>query len=233
MSLQTFEKALDFADCMESACPVRLTMISGGEPTDHPAILGLLDAVKARVSGSHIVMLLTNGLWLEDEKRRDELLGRKVFFQVTNDPRFYPKAPPRIEHPRVTYIDELSVMIPMGRFEGQTHAEVPTRRAPACFNLRSMTRSVRSAKQALAALRARAVSGGLGGFCTPSVCHDGTVVVGESRFCHPIGTVDSTEAEITEAICSVRCSKCGLINKLTQEHKRAVGEATLYTPWEP
>jgi hypothetical protein len=176
-------------------------------------------------------MLLTNGLWLADEQRKTDILSRKVFVQVTNDPRFYPKQPPRIEHPGVAYADALSVMIPLGRFKGQKHAEVRSLKAPACFNLRSATRSTGDVRNAVAILRTRSTSG-IGGLCTPSITPDGTVVAGESRFCHKIGTVDSTPEEITQALTSMRCSQCGLLNSLSQEHKRAIGESLLYIPHE-
>jgi len=198
MTRETFIKALDFADRIEAMSPVKVTMLSGGEPTDHPEIVDFLALAEAR---RHNIMLLSNGLFLENEELRDEILSHRVFVQVTNDPRFYPRKPPVYEHPGIAYV-------------------------------RSVTRSLRDVQQAVAMLRARGASNFTGGFCTPSISVDGSVVVGECRFCPSIGTVDSTTEEITEAIDTLRCNLCGLVDKLTQEQKRAIGESTLFSPHE-
>lgn len=229
MTRETFIKALDFAEQVEAASPIRLTLLSGGEPTDHPEIVDFIALAEAR---QHNVMLLTNGLFLDNEELRDEILSHRVFVQVTNDPRFYPREAPIFAHPGVTYIHSLSVMFPMGRFEGQTHEEVPTRNSPTCFNVRSVTRALRDVQQAVAMLRARGATNFTGGFCTPSISADGSVVVGECRFCPAIGTVDSTPEEITEAIDKMKCNDCGLCDKLNQEQKRAIGESFLFSPHE-
>lgn len=226
MSAETFGKALAFADELESACPISLTMIGGGEPTLHPDILDILDIALAQ---GNPVMLLSNGLFLDDEELREEIIGRQALLQITNDSRFYPRKPRWLEdHPAFEYVDSITMLTPMGRFKGKTHPEVPSKKAPNCFNLRSLTGHFRDARIALGHLRARVMSGGFSGFCTPSISVDGTVCAGETRFCHPIGTVDSDWREITDALRDMRCSECGLVLNLTQEQKRAIGESTLF-----
>ena len=229
MTLEVFSQALEFSEKMEVLSPVRMTMLSGGEPTEHPDIIELIELAEAR---GHFISLLTNGMWLGNEDLREEILTHKVAIQVTNDPRFYPESPPRVTHPAITYIDSLSVMFPMGRFTGQEHAEVPTRKAPACFNLRSLNRNLGDARQAIAQLRMRGMKAPIGGWCTPSISVDGTLVAGECNGCHPIGTVESTPEEVTKAIHDMTCSRCGLIDKLPLELKRAVGESSLFSPHE-
>ena len=229
MSLETFAKALEFSEGLEALAPVRMTMLSGGEPTDHPDILELIKMAEAP---GHFISLLTNGLWLEDEGLRDEILSHKLAIQVTNDSRFYPEKHPLFEHPAITYVDSLSVMFPMGRFAGKESGEVPTRKAPTCFNLRSLTRNLLSVRHAVAQLRMRALKAPIGGWCIPSINVDGTVVVGESNGCHSIGTVNSTHEELTQAIIDMKCDRCGLVENLPQELKRAIGESSLFLSHE-
>jgi len=201
--------------------------LSGGEPADHPAVIPSIQAARER---GFTPVLLTNGLWLGDD-RRDAILSTGILVQVTNDPRLYPQRPPRVRHPSVTYVDALSVTVPLGRFAGKTLSGVPERRSPTCFNLRSATRSCGDVRTALAFLRMRSMSA-LSGACIPSICAAGTVVAGESRFCRPIGTVDSTPEELTRELAEMTCDRCGLSTRLTLEERRAINESALYGPGE-
>jgi len=229
MSRETFEKALLFSEMLEVLSPVRMTLLSGGEPTDHPNILEFIQMAEDR---GHFISLLSNGLWLDNEELRDQILSHKLVIQVTNDPRFYPREPLVFEHPAITYVNSLSVMMPIGRFAGKESEEVPTRKAPNCFNLRSLTRNLQDAQQAIATLRMRSIHTSIGGWCTPSINVDGTVVAGESNGCHSIGTVASTPEEITRALCSMKCGNCGLRDRLPLELKRAIGESSFFSPHE-
>lgn len=231
MTRETFEEALAFAERVEGPCRgfgYNLLMLSGGEPTEHPDILDLITLSRER---GFLPTLLTNGMRFTDETFLDDILKAGALVQVTNDPRFYPEAPPVVERPGVAYVDSLTVMVPLGRFAGKEHGEVPTRKGPACFNLRSIMRSGRvdDADGAIRFLRIRAATGAFGS-CIPSVCTDGTVVAGESRFCHSIGTVRSTPEELAQALRTMTCSQCRLADGLPLEHRRAIGESVLYGP---
>lgn len=64
-------------------------------------------------------------------------------------------------------------------------------------------------------------------------CSHGDVLAGESRFCWKIGTVKSTNEELTRAVMSMgSCNRCGLESGLGQEYKRAIGLSSLYLPEE-
>lgn len=230
MTLEMFDQALDLCSWLEPVQTLgyNLVLLSGGEPSEHPHLVTMLKGAKRR---GFQPILVTNGMWLADEERRDAILEAAKLVQVTNDPRFYPEAPPRVEHPAVSYENSLSTTLPLGRFAGKQHDEVPERQSPCCFNLRSVTRSYGDVRTALALLRARSAFA-LTGTCTPSICVDGTLVPGETRFCRPIGDVNSTAEDITRELCNMTCDRCGLVEKLGLEHRRAVNESVLYGPGE-
>lgn len=230
MTMATFDKALDMTARVErlawamGANP--MILLSGGECTEHPEIVAMVDKVEQR---GWIPVLISNGNWLSNRALVGALLrpGRAIFVQVTHDPRFYPKAPPpRVSDSRVGYVPSLTALIPLGRAqrkEGIADRGVPLKKAPGSFNLRSMTRATKSIEQAVAMLRLRAAVGSSGN-CIPSVSHEGDVMAGETRSCFKIGTVDSSNAELTEALVAMRCNECGLVDNLTHEQKVAIGE---------
>jgi hypothetical protein len=77
--------------------------------------------------------------------------------------------------------------------------------------------------KALMLQRVRAATG-LSGHCSPSICEDGRVNIGESRNCWTIGTVHSTEAELTQAVLQMKsCNRCGLEDKLHGQYRTALG----------
>lgn len=232
MPFETFTKALDFterAECevIKAGMPVMM-MLSGGECTDHPRIVEMVEMVAKR---GWIVTLLTHGLWLDDVELRNQILRDDVWWrnnilvQVTNDERYYPRKPPKFEHKKVIYVDKLLVLSTIGRAASPKFDPkgLDSRIAPSSFNFRSIAHSLKSVPKAIQVLRVRGMLG-KSGFCTPSVSHDGTVVAGESRFCHPIGTVDSTNDELTQAVLTMgSCNRCGQEAGLGPEHKKAIG----------
>jgi len=235
MTWETFLRALDFTrrierSAYEAGCPRKL-LLSGGECTEHPEIVRFAEEV---VRQGFELVLITNGLWLRDPELRQALLRsewKTLFVQVTNDARFYPKKPELVDDPRVVYVESLTHLIPLGRAARKKNIErhgVPMKHAPTSFNMRSATRSLGSFEKAVALLRMRAATGSSWGNCTPSISDDGSVMAGETRLCFRVGTVDSTNEELTKAVIEMRCNACGLVDNLTQEQKRAIGEATLY-----
>jgi hypothetical protein len=92
------------------------------------------------------------------------------------------------------------------------------RKAPSCFNIRSVSRQY-DIISAIAAL-----GGTRGEFCKPSIDVDGSIRAGETDTCFKIGTVDSTENDLDEALRTMRCNRCGLVNKLDNMHLEAIGE---------
>ena len=145
MTLATFKNAITFAMEVDLLAPL---LISGGEPTEHPQFLEFVDlALRHNVK----VLIFSNGTFLEDKDYTDKILVREIEVQITNDERFYPRRVPIIEHPKLMYEHKLRVLTPLGRGAvlAEKAQELPVSRAPGCFNLRSMARSMKSLSSTL------------------------------------------------------------------------------------
>lgn len=235
MTRETFLAALDLTARLEGSAWNRgipkLLLLSGGEATEHPDVLWFLETALA---AGYKRILITNGMWLDDPELRAKILRpdwTDLMVQVTNDPRFYPRAPKDVptDDPRVVFVPSLTRLVTLGRLKrSRLPAAPPLRRGPTSFNLRSLTRSLGDVREALFMLRARAAMG-MSGHCSPSISSDGTIVAGETSNCFPIGDVHSSAAAITRALTGMQCNKCGLVEELTQEEKLAIGEARILT----
>lgn len=215
MSMSTFQGVLKFLRTMRSP----LVMLSGGEPCEHPSLFGFIEAL---LNYNIKVLLLSNGMFLNDKAFTDRLLAKDVSIQITNDERYYPTTVPEISHPKVSYEHRIRSLAPFGR--ALTNKLTATQKAPGCFNLRSMIRSMRSFPDAFIGLRMR------GRFCIPSVNVDGSIVAGESPSCTVIGNVEDLPETLTRNIINMTCSRCGLVNQLPHEYKAAIGESRIIVP---
>ena len=198
MSMETFHKAMSFIERTYKS--VKIVMISGGEPTENP----LLPEFLKHLDGWNVVVL-SNGLFLNDPTKQElvnQILSNGVALQIYNDDRYYPIKVEPIKHPSIVYGDRINLMTPLGR--ALKNGLKSTRQSPMCFNLRSSARTLRSFSEAVMALRMS------GKMCTPSISVNGDVIAGESRFCHKIGTVESSEEELLENLLSISCNKCRL-----------------------
>lgn len=242
MTAETFTRSLAFTKVMEHGAyqlgAPPLLLLSGGECTEHPRIAPF---VAEALNEGFVVVLLTNGLWLADPAARRSLLRPewswpRVQFQVTHDPRFYPKPITRISDPRITYIPALTHLLPLGRAKRKANLSedtgVPVKGAPTSFNLRSMTRSLGSFAAAVCMLRLRAAQG-FSGHCSPSISHEGHVMAGETRSCWQIGNVENLDAQITAQVHAMgACNRCGLEENLPTAHRAAIGLGPSATPAE-
>lgn len=235
MTRDIFTKALELTARLEGLAWSQgippLILLSGGECTEHPDIVTYIEEVIRR---KFFPVLITNGMWLDNPELRAAILRpewKHLFIQVTNDSRFYPSKPKEIPiDPRIVFVPSLTKLLPLGRFKPkQATADLPIKDAPSSFNIRSLTRHFGDIRKALVVLRSRAVAG-QSGHCTPSISSDGTIVAGESNACFAIGTVDSSAEDITKAITSMVCNRCGLVGNLTQEQRVAIGESRIYAP---
>lgn len=211
MSEDVFRRALDFIARNNFV----FLMMSGGEPTEHPQFV---DFVRMAQAAKIELIVLSNGMFLNDG-HRDEYLSLGAKFQIINDPDYYPIRVEPVEHPNIAVFDT-KIMAPVSPFgRAKKNGIDGGRMSPLCFNLRSATRHLRDFRNAVLFLRMR------GKMCIPSVTVDGDVVAGESRFCAKVGTVESSNIELTNRTAELRCSMCGLVNNLTAEQKVAIGEA--------
>jgi len=227
MSEDVFRAALDLTERVEhlawKAGAPRLIVLTGGECTEHPQIVQMVERVIAR---GMTPMLLSNGQFLGDAALRSSLLRPEwpqISVQVTYDPRFYPKAPPPWDDARLFASSPIPALLPLGRARtNKALANFSRSRAPSSFNLRAITRSLGNIDIAVAHLRLRAAEG-RSGACIPSVSEAGDVMAGETRSCFKIGTVYSTNRELTASLLRMKCNACGLENNLTATERQAIG----------
>jgi hypothetical protein len=156
-------------------------------------------------------IILSNGTFLADPILRAKILSFGFPIQITSDPRYYPKTIEPYEHPLISYEHHIRTITPLGR--AKTNKIPPSRTSPLCFNLRSAVRTLGLLQQAIHILRSS------GKMCTPSINIDGTIVAGESPFCHKIGTVDTPDSEIVQELLNMNCNNCGLEDNLPTELK--------------
>jgi hypothetical protein len=205
---EVYRRALDVST--ELGDP--LVMLSGGEPTEHPLIELLIREAARRFP---IVTVLSNGLFLHDTERTAELMALGVYWQITNDPRFYPRRLPEsvewLEQGTVSFTEHIPTLVRLGRHKGESN-----RLGPACFNLRSATRQYGSFVQGVEFLRSQRK------FCTPSIDVDGTIRAGESPECFALGTLWSSPGDLTEATLNHHCNRCGLHDRLPPNFLEAV-----------
>jgi MoaA/NifB/PqqE/SkfB family radical SAM enzyme len=241
MTWSTFERTLEAVARMErlvtlAGLPV-FVLFSGGECTEHPDIVKM---VETAIDKGFFVTLVSNGMWLNDPDLSAALLRKEwvppMFnVQVTNDARFYPTKPPTVDDPRITYIDSIWGLTPLGRAARKKNLDTKglhERKAPGSFNFRSLVHTLRSVEQAIFQLRMLTFQG-KPGWCSPNIDEQGTVHAGESRNCYPIGTIESTDKEMVDAVLSMgSCNRCGLEDHLSLAHKRAIGLSTLFAGTE-
>ena len=209
MPFEVFKEALKFSVAYDPY----LLFISGGEPTDHPDFLEFLGFAKHYITQGRVGMVLvaSNGMFLEDRSYTEKILKIGIPFQITNDVRFYPKRIKKKSHRLLTFEDNLRLVSPMGR--AVTNNLKINRQSPLCFNLRSLCHNYQDFNLAVKHLRS------IGKMCIPSVNVDGSVVAGEAPSCYKIGTIESSNEEITKNILNMKCGKCGLQNNLQEKYQ--------------
>lgn len=219
MTMETFKDVVAFVGRFQ----FQVAMLSGGEPTEHPDLLKMIDILQAE---DIIVMVLSNGMFIEEKPElADILIEKKIMIQVTRDPRFYPVDPhwqidfPKFvkEYPNFCFEDHIRMVSPFGR--ALTNKLECNRQSPLCFNLRSIGRKLRDFTAAVLQLRL------MHKMCIPSINPDGTLVAGEAPSCHVIGCVTDNNLTLTNNLCQMKCNKCGLANDLPPEYRHAIGES--------
>ena len=206
MPLETFKRILPFIEKCYGG--IRIIMLSGGEPTEHPDILKIIELVK-----DWNVILLSNGLFYSGPLK-DPILDSGIAIQIYNDPDYYPTRVEPIKHPNVLFAARINLLSPFGR--AKKNNLKCGRTSPLCFNLRSCVRAKRDFREGLMALRL------MEKMCSPSIDVHGDVRAGESRFCHKIGTVESSFAELSNNLLFMKCNKCGLEDDLAPMYLKAI-----------
>lgn len=218
MDKETLTKVIQYLEKLKPS----IALISGGEPTEHPDILEIIQTLQYLFDKR--VILTSNGMFLSNFNLREKILGTGIKVQITNDKRYYPKQIEHIEHKNLVYEHEIRKVSPIGR--AKESGIDCNGKMPLCFNIRSVARSLRESMGKGLKLHdiIYYMEFKLLKFCIPQISVKGEIKMGEFRGCNVIGNLDSTDEEIINNLVNARCNKCGMFNNLTEEYRKVVGE---------
>lgn len=222
MTDDTYKKVIEFQQQYGGL----FCMITGGEPSEHPAFKAYIAYAKKKLPDVFITVA-TNGLWMIGNyyyiKTMYEKYKETLLFQVCNDPRYYPIpidfSHPVFQLPNVIVIKEVPKIYPQGRAlinNLQWNAQ-----GSKCFNVRAVAHQVeyKSLEYIIAMLAVKER------ICTPHISIDGSIRLGESDLCPVCSHIDKEEHEIVQDILSFRCQKCNHVNKnLSDNLRQIIGE---------
>ena len=222
MSIETFQKAIDF----QKQYGGPFCIITGGEPTEHPAFPYMLGIAMERLNHCYITVT-TNGLWMQNNANfvfnMNQIYGTRLMWQVTNDDRYYPI---RVDwnhsvfqFENVITCDKVEHIYPQGRaMDNNMEWES---KASKCFNVRAIAHQF-TIKDLSLIISTLAVKGK---FCTPHISIDGHIRLGESDLCPNCSHIDKSQMEIIDDILNFRCSGCKIINdNLPENFRKIIGE---------
>ena len=222
MDMQTFKDAIKFFNSYGAL----VMLITGGEPTENPLYMDMLEYALENTAPITQIVLTTNAMNLVNNKEAQlKLLSLSAKYgrlqiQVTHVPQYYPIhldfSEPFFQNPPVMLCDEIESMYPQGRAVENRYAS--NAKASKCFNIRSAVRSYKDLADASKMLAAR------GKFCTPRVNWNGDLKLGESKLCPTVATIYDDQKSLIEKICDFRCDKCGLNKNLPIQYRHAIGE---------
>lgn len=208
MSEEVLEKALDLYLETDN---FNTLVVSGGEPTEHPNFMKMMHIIYYRLGCLHRnVCVTTNGMWFDRNVnmlrmmlQESEYFGVNTLVQVTNDRGYYLEHLSRcseiFDFPNVE-LSDVSHLYPQGR--ALTNNLECTAKTRKCHNFRECVRGTSSIVEAIN------MYSSLNRFCSPAVCYDGSIVLGESDLCTPVASIYDTKDEIRRNILVHDCYKC-------------------------
>jgi MoaA/NifB/PqqE/SkfB family radical SAM enzyme len=203
----------------------RMILLTGGEPSEHPHFIEIVELLKRRMEHPELLIIASNGMFLHNKEYAAEILNLGIKIQITNDQRFYPQNVPVVEHENLCYITEIQHLFPIGRAVinnlSMDAMEIKLT-YPKCFNARSIIRSgrIKNFQDLMEFYETR-----LQKFCIPSIDIDGNVHIGETDSCLKIGTVRDNLEILFNNIKSMEigdCNKCGLEDNLKGEFRKVL-----------
>lgn len=203
-------------------------IVSGGEPTEHPFFVDFLKRIIRFVKENTLfcsVLIATNGIWVsEHPEETKEIINygdknTEVFFQVTNDTRYYPVKLERhkqiFRNKNITFCDTVEHIYPQGR--ALDNKVESNSLGSKCFNVRAISKQIENCtlRDIITLLLSR------GKFCTPFIDVHGNIKLGESDLCPICSNIYKEQEQIMEDIKSFSCHQCDFINeKLPEAYKR-------------
>ena len=223
IDLETFREVYDF---LQRTKP-KVLLISGGEPTTHPNIVGICMILK-RSNPDSLVSMLSNGSFIFDDYKVASvktIMNAGVSVCVRTHQEFYPSYKKVLSKKHDFYamgceffdggIDALSRL---GRAK-DSHPDFKTKGAQ-CAN------TVLAAKQSPnERVWLDMLEYGAKNYCKPSIGVDGTIYAGETQWCAPLGHVrDATLESIYERAKKFNpksCNKCRGLEKIKDLNRAA------------
>jgi len=212
---------------------VQPMMITGGEPFEHPDIKEILEYTMDR----HIayskeirrlclpIAVITNGYTLINNKdlfnwymKFCEKYSNYITTQVTNVAKYYPKVLSKnelywlgkIPHSFIETTEDCILLYPQGRALNLN--EPYKTKGPKCCNARILAKQKRTDGNCIEGMDIYTlyefISVILHKFCDPRINIDGTIALGESRLCKPVGTVDDDPKVLFDKILNFDCYAC-------------------------
>lgn len=215
MDINTLNNVCSYIEEVKPA----VLLISGGEPTQHPYFIQVLDRLLEAVNGRTKVILASNGHFLKDEALKREIYKRPIMIQVSNDSRYYPNRIPLTDEDcnRITYVDEIQKLYPLGK-ANSIQEDIGTFVGPKCYNVRVLAKkSVSNMRELVQKMELEMFK-----FCYMSIDYDGTVRGGESDYCYSLGNVSLGSHAIFNNLKNMKiddCKACGLIDKMNDIYK--------------
>ena len=226
---EQFIDNLNFAYKLISGVPGQVLIVSGGEPFEHPNIKGLLEILGGYSKRTYApIIIATNGHKLANDRglydwyREFAKKYPRILTQVTYVKEYYPKElTPNNKYylgkiKNCGVVDDIReiFLYPQGRALDLPSPNWNTK-GPKCVNLRLLANQVNT-------LSFKSIVGVMpqinqGKFCTPRINIDGTISLGESRLCPPIGTIKDSDTELFVKTMKCRCSKCSIALDMLKE----------------
>lgn len=217
MDINTLNNVCSYIEEVKPA----MILISGGEPTQHPYFIHVLDRILEVARDDIKIMLISNGYFLENEELKREIYKRPIILQVSNDSRYYPK---RInvtneDCERINYIDRIQDLYPLGKANNSDlKNNIGSFTGPKCYNVRVLAKkSVSNMRELVNKMERQMFK-----FCYMSIDFDGTVRGGESDYCYSLGNVADGASTVFKNLKNMHiddCKACGLIDKMNPIYK--------------
>ena len=219
MSWSVLSDAVEFINKYNSF----LLLVAGGEPTEHPEFMDMLEYICRNLRRDIITTVATNGIWLQDHRDFVDYIIKTyplLEFQVTSVPGLYPKLIDKSKpiysykqyKDRVIVCEKIESMYPQGRAL-QNGYDWPRTKASKCINPRILEKQMRvkggsyyKFSSILQEMSSHLLS------CTPYIAPNGDVKLGESDLCPTCTTIYKSETEILEDIHNFKCDACKFIN---------------------
>ena len=222
MTAETFAQVLAF--CRE-ALPL-VVNITGGEPTEHPDWLRMVKCL-LDLPSVHIVSILTNGAWIEDQAERikmakliREAKGR-VKVQVYSNPKYYQDHEWTVYHEAqfrsigcTPDFNSPIFMQDLGRARKNCLEETEKNMyVPSCINSHLIAIQAQTFQQFFAMCTMAAK------FCRPLIDPDGNIHMSESWRCQAVAHVsDGADRAFQKMRQSRPCGGCRLYKNFVELH---------------